>query len=197
MRPPRKPPDFLFFLVFLIVPVLAIIQGVYVLSHWSTPPKPLTLQQQIDALTQRVDALQVRIDAIDRRLSREAIYLYIRRINPQLVNRIAWRESGAIEGCSRVHHLDARLLTAVLQTESSFEPHAVGADRERGLGQITHVMAHQVGLPWDRAFNIHQNVCTAALLLKRFELRYGSARAALRRYNGGNAYASVVLARTT
>ncbi len=154
-----------------------------------------TIRHDQHQLEIQLGVLQKQVDALNKSAARAALYNYIHDVNPVLPVGTAWRVAGAIGQCARLHQVDPRLLTAVIQTESSFNPQAEGTHHDRGLGQITHQTARTIGLPWSQAFSIRSNACMSAMLLRHWQLRYGSMRASLRRYNGGTGYAQVVLAR--
>lgn len=104
------------------------------------------------------------------------------------------RIARAILDASDRHRIDPLLVLSVIETESHYEPQAVGLAGERGLMQITRSTAKVLELPWEDAFTIERNIEAGSKYLAQ-HLR-NNANAGIARYNGGSrAYAEQVLAR--
>ncbi len=94
------------------------------------------------------------------------------------------------------HGVDARLVHAVIETESNYRPRARSHKGARGLMQLMPATARQyaVGDPYDPRANVDAGVRHLKDLLSRFELRlalaaYNAGEATVRRYGGMPPYA--------
>jgi soluble lytic murein transglycosylase-like protein len=138
--------------------------------------EPLELQHALR------DAQEAYIRTLDNRLERAALRAYIRRINPLArVNEIA----DTIETCAHRNGVQLQLVLAVMQQESHFDDRAVGRHGERGLMQLTFSTARELGVRWDKAFDINTNVCAGAQYLANLVTRFGTPELAAQYYNGG------------
>lgn len=94
------------------------------------------------------------------------------------------RFDGEIAAAANRHGLDPRLLKAVVQTESSGNPLAVGSSGERGLMQLMPGTARQLGVT--NPFDAVQSLDGGARLLSRYLTQYdGDLTRALAAYNAG------------
>ena len=131
-------------------------------------------------------------DALARRAQIEV--LMTDRIETVNKKAPADRIARAILDASDRHRIDPLLVLSVIETESHYEPQAVGLAGERGLMQITRSTAEVLELPWEDAFTIERNIEAGSKYLAQ-HLR-NNANAGIARYNGGSrAYAEQVLAR--
>lgn len=146
--------------------------------------------------TQRLHAVQADRAALTEALLAFAIERHILKHNPRPHVDTARRITLAGLECSRLYNLDKMLLFATMHQESTFNPRAIGPAGERGLMQITRATAAEVGLPWQKAFDITANICAGAAYLAQHVRERGVERGLLR-YNGGGArgYPALVLAR--
>ena len=78
--------------------------------------------------------------------------------------------------------IDARLFRALTAQESAYDPSAIGADGEIGLGQLMPVIHRWCGIdPFHRA----ENLDCAARFLSDLLMKYGDEALALAAYNAG------------
>lgn len=141
----------------------------------------------------RLEAENAALRAATETLFVEAEIAHTNRRLPRAVVR---RIVAAGFACSAEHGIDPFLLFAAMQQESHFNPQAVGAAGERGLMQILRTTAGDLGLQWERAFDVQANTCAGAAYLAS-HVRARGIENGLRRYNGGGDphYDSRVLAR--
>ena len=80
--------------------------------------------------------------------------------------------------------VDAKLVLAIISTESAFDPAAVSAKNARGLMQLTSETAKRFGVqdPFNIDENIRGGISFLAYLMKRF---HGDVALALAAYNAG------------
>jgi soluble lytic murein transglycosylase-like protein len=111
------------------------------------------------------------------------------RVRPQLVERTAYDE--LIQTASARHDVDARLVKAVIQVESSFQPRARSSKGAMGLMQLMPATArrYQVRNVFDPRVNIETGTRHLRTLLREFELplalaAYNAGEAAVRRFGG-------------
>ncbi|MBF0177641.1 MAG: lytic transglycosylase domain-containing protein [Magnetococcales bacterium] len=89
-----------------------------------------------------------------------------------------------ISRAAQQNGLDPKLLRAVVQTESGFNPKAVSQAGAQGLMQLMPETAKELGVT--NSFNPEQNVMAGARYLKQLLDRYqGNKSAALAAYNWG------------
>lgn len=115
----------------------------------------------------------------------------------ELINEKAPAEriAKAVLNASEKHRADPLLALSVIETESTYNPNAVGLSGERGLMQITKRTAKSLDLPWDDAFDIERNVDAGVRYLAGHVRRIGN-KPVLTRYNGGGqGYAAHVMSR--
>ncbi len=79
--------------------------------------------------------------------------------------------------------LDKSIVRSVIQTESSWNPFAVGTSGEKGLMQIMPATAKMLGL--DNGFDPEANIEAGTRYLSEHYGKYGNYRDALARYNAG------------
>lgn len=132
-------------------------------------------------------------NAIAEQYRKEVIFLMIKK-RIEIINDRApsARIALAILKSSEETGIDPYWLTAVIEQESHYHVNAVGMDGERGLAQIMHSTATEIGLEWNQAFDIEMNVEAGARYLAQHYETTGSMRSALVRYNGDPEYATLV-----
>jgi soluble lytic murein transglycosylase-like protein len=101
-----------------------------------------------------------------------------------------------IERASEKHDVDARLVKAVIQVESSFKPRARSRKGAMGLMQLMPATArqYQARNPYDPSSNIDAGTKYLSKLLNEFELplalaAYNAGEGAVRRFGGIPPYA--------
>jgi soluble lytic murein transglycosylase-like protein len=93
-----------------------------------------------------------------------------------------------IEAVARLYGLDADLLRAIVQVESSFDPDAISARGAIGLMQIMPSTAAELGLsrPQETLFQPESNLRIGALYLRRLSSQFPSAtELVVAAYNAG------------
>ena len=102
----------------------------------------------------------------------------------------------AIVAAAKYYEIDPLLVAAVIEVESAYNPIAEGPIGERGLMQIRKSTAKDLGLDWNEAFRIEENIWAGTKYLSWHLADYGSMAKAASRYNGGSsAYAAKVMTR--
>ncbi len=116
------------------------------------------------------------------------------RIRPQLAEKTEY--DALIQTASAMHDVDARLVKAVIQVESSFQPRARSPKGAMGLMQLMPATArrYQVRNLFDPRVNIEAGTRHLRTLLREFELplalaAYNAGEAAVRRFGGIPPYA--------
>ena len=116
------------------------------------------------------------------------------KVRPQLVEKTAY--DALIETASARHEVDARLVKAVIQVESSFQPRARSPKGAMGLMQLMPATArrYQARNVFDPRVNIETGTRHLGTLLREFELplalaAYNAGEAAVRRFGGIPPYA--------
>ena len=101
-----------------------------------------------------------------------------------------------IESVATKHEVDARIVKAVIQVESAFQPHARSPKGAMGLMQLMPKTARQYAArnPFDPASNIDAGTKYLKRLLDEFELplalaAYNAGEGAVRRFGGIPPYA--------
>ena len=99
--------------------------------------------------------------------------------------------AGLISSAAAVHHVDARLIHAVIEQESNYEARARSRKGARGLMQLMPATARQygVGNSYDPKANIEAGVRHLKDLLTRLDLpkalaAYNAGEGTVRRYGG-------------
>jgi soluble lytic murein transglycosylase-like protein len=94
--------------------------------------------------------------------------------------------SALIESAARAQSLDPRLLRALIEQESGYQPCAVSSKGAKGLMQLMPDTASQFGV--EDPFDPDANVAAGAKFLKQLLDKYGGDRSlALAAYNSGPA----------
>lgn len=88
-----------------------------------------------------------------------------------------------IEAASKTYGLDADLIRAVIQTESSYNQNAVSSAGAQGLMQLMPGTAASLGVT--DSFDAQQNIFAGTQYLKQQLERFGDIRLALAAYNTG------------
>lgn len=88
-----------------------------------------------------------------------------------------------IEAAAKTCGLDADLIRAVIQTESSYNPGAVSSAGAQGLMQLMPGTAASLGVT--DSFDARQNIMAGTQYLKQQLTRFGDLRLALAAYNTG------------
>lgn len=88
-----------------------------------------------------------------------------------------------IEAASETYGLDADLIRAVIQTESSYNQNAVSSAGAQGLMQLMPGTAASLGVT--DSFDAQQNIFAGTQYLKQQLSRFGDIRLALAAYNTG------------
>ncbi len=93
--------------------------------------------------------------------------------------------AGLIQSAAQRHELDPALLSAVVQHESNFDPHAVSKAGAEGLMQLMPDTARELGVhdPFDPAQNVDAGASYLRGLIDRYHGRLDLALAA---YNAGS-----------
>ena len=139
-------------------------------------------EDQIELHRTLHDAESAYIRTLYSRLEHAALRAYIRQVNPRArVDVIA----DNIQACAQRYAVEPQLVLAVMQQESYFNHMAVGSHGERGLMQLTFATARELGVPWNKAFDIETNVCAGAKFLADLVARFGDPEKAAQHYNGG------------
>ena len=113
---------------------------------------------------------------------------------PQLAGKTAY--DPIIERAATRHDVDARIVKAVIQVESAFQPRARSSKGAMGLMQLMPRTARQYRArnPYDPASNIEAGTKYLKRLLDEFELplalaAYNAGEGAVRRFGGIPPYA--------
>ena len=113
---------------------------------------------------------------------------------PRLFNRTAF--DPIIESAATRHEIDARIVKAVIQVESAFQPRARSSKGAMGLMQLMPKTARQYKArnPYDPASNIEAGTKYLKRLLDEFDLplalaAYNAGEGAVRRFGGIPPYA--------
>lgn len=101
----------------------------------------------------------------------------LRSINPRLALGTSVKYAQALLEAAARWHLDPSLVMALVNVESSWNPHAVSVDGAEGLGQLIPSTAH--GLRVD-PFSVHGNLRGATAYLHRLLGLFRTAREPMR-----------------
>lgn len=96
---------------------------------------------------------------------------FINRVNPRLSANTATKIAHGIVGYSRMYGVDARLITAMIFTESGFNPYAVSHVGARGLGQLMPGTAASLGV--SNSLDTYQNLFGTVKLVRNHMNNYG------------------------
>lgn len=90
---------------------------------------------------------------------------HIRKVNPKLGDTLSEQIGRAIIGYSLQFDLDARLIMAIINTESHFRPNLVSRAGAMGLGQLMPVNVKETGI--SSAFDPIENIYGTCFLIRR------------------------------
>jgi hypothetical protein len=121
------------------------------------------------------------------------IALFIRKYNPKIDKKTAWREAAALVHYSGKYGVPSALTTAVAQAESAFNPNAISSKGACGVMQVmwgTHNgLLRSNGIQAAPGNNPladpEYSIAAGCLLLSRYIRAYGSLQKAIDRYYGG------------
>ncbi len=120
-------------------------------------------------------------------LERDRLLAYIKKRNPWIAPDAADRIADGILRWSGQYRLDARLVAALVATESSFNPKATSKVGAMGLGQLMPGTAKDLGVA--DAYDIEQNLKGTtnylSWLLRNWETHPQGREYALASYNWG------------
>jgi soluble lytic murein transglycosylase-like protein len=119
--------------------------------------------------------------------------LFIRKTNPKIDEKTAWREAAAFVHYSNKYGIPSALSTAVANAESTFDPDAISSKGASGVMQVmwkTHqgllksngIHATSISNPLS---DPEKAIAAGCLLLSRYLKAYGSLQLAMNRYSGG------------
>jgi soluble lytic murein transglycosylase-like protein len=119
--------------------------------------------------------------------------LFIRKTNPKIDAKTAWREAAAFVHYSAKYGVPFALSTAVGKAESTFNPDAVSSKGASGVMQVmwkihkgllnsNGIHASSTENPLSDPENA---IAAGCLLLSRYLRAYGSLQLAMKRYSGG------------
>lgn len=118
--------------------------------------------------------------------------IFIRKANPRLDAKTAWREAAAIAHFSSKYGVPSMLATAVAHTESTFDPNALSKKGASGVMQVMWRLHNPLlkangivssGGPNPLA-DPEQAIAAGCLLLSRFLRAYGTVASAMEKYYG-------------
>ncbi len=123
--------------------------------------------------------------------------LFIRKTNPKIDERTAWREAAAFVHYSAKYGVPYALTAAVAHAESTFNPDAVSPKGASGVMQIMwrvhNGLLQSHGIHPEPGSNPladpEKAIAAGCLLLSRYIRTYGSVQTAMNRYYGGNSSA--------
>lgn len=95
---------------------------------------------------------------------------FIKKVNPRLANSEALKIAQAVVGYSLKFGVDARLIMAIVMTESDFKPGTVSHAGAMGLGQLMPVNMQELGLT--NAFDTFQNLYGTVKLVRGHLMDY-------------------------
>jgi soluble lytic murein transglycosylase-like protein len=119
--------------------------------------------------------------------------VFIRKSNPGIDARTAWREAAALVHYSAKYGVPHVLTTAVARVESTFNPDALSSKGASGVMQVRWKLHNSLlrsnGInpePGDNPLcDPEKAIAAGCLLLSRYIRAYGSVQAAMERYYGG------------
>lgn len=97
---------------------------------------------------------------------------FIKKVNPRLSNGEALKIAQAVIGYSLKFGVDARLIMAIVMTESDFKPGTVSHAGAMGLGQLMPVNMQELGLT--NAFDTYQNLFGTVKLVRGHLMDYSN-----------------------
>lgn len=116
---------------------------------------------------------------------------YIRKVNPQLSVKTAWREAMALVYYSQKYNIPSDLVISIAKAESRFNPGAASKSGALGVMQVMwkvhNGMLRSKGIAPTREhmFDPERGVEAGVLILARYVKAYGTLQKALYRYYGG------------
>ena len=119
--------------------------------------------------------------------------LFIRKTNPKIDAKTAWREAAAFVHYSAKYGVPSALSTAVAKAESTFNPDAVSPKGASGVMQVMWKIHSGLlssnGIHASSGANPlsdpEKAIAAGCLLLSRYLRAYGSLNLAMNRYSGG------------
>jgi hypothetical protein len=119
--------------------------------------------------------------------------LFIRKTNPKIDAKTAWREAAAFVHYSAKYGVPSALSTAVGKAESTFNPDAVSSKGASGVMQVMWKIHKRLlnsnGIHASSSENPlsdpEKAIAAGCLLLSRYLRAYGSLQQAMNRYSGG------------
>ena len=112
---------------------------------------------------------------------------FIKKINPRLSTGQALDIAAGIIGFSLKYGVDARLIMAMVMTESSFNPNSTSSAGAMGLGQLMPSNVREMGL--NNAYDTMQNLSGTVRLVRRhleqYKSKFNSLILSLAAYNAG------------
>jgi len=122
------------------------------------------------------------------------IALFIRRSNPRIDEKTAWREAAALVHYSAKYGVPSALSTAVAKVESTFDPNAMSPMGAAGVMQVVWRIHNGllrangiIGTPGPNPLSDpEQAIAAGCLLLSRYIRATGSIQKALDRYLGAS-----------
>ncbi|MDR1514484.1 MAG: transglycosylase SLT domain-containing protein [Synergistaceae bacterium] len=119
--------------------------------------------------------------------------LFIRKTNPKIDAKTAWREAAALVHYSAKYGVPFALSTAVAKAESTFNPDAVSPKGASGVMQVMWKihkgLLNSNGIYAASGANPlsdpEKAIAAGCLLLSRYLRAYGSLQLAMNRYSGG------------
>ena len=138
-----------------------------------------SVSKQLAALEQKVAGALRELVAQSRAAARTAS-----AAGPTVARRSPTAFDGVIDAAAQKHELDPALLSAVIERESNYDPHAVSKAGAMGLMQLMPDTARGLGVrdPFDPAQNIEGGATYLRGLIDRY---HGRLDVALAAYNAG------------
>jgi soluble lytic murein transglycosylase-like protein len=138
-----------------------------------------SVSKQLAALEQKVASALRELVAQSRAAARPAS-----AAGPTAARRSPTAFDGVIDGAAQRHELDPALLSAVVERESNYDPHAISKAGAMGLMQLMPDTARGLGVrdPFDPAQNVEGGATYLRGLIDRYHGRLDFALAA---YNAG------------
>ncbi len=122
------------------------------------------------------------------------IAAFIRKVNPKISHKTAWREACALVFYSVKYGVPSDLAVGIAKTESRFNPAAQSKAGALGVMQVVWrvhngmLRAKGIAATRDHMFDPERGVEAGVLILSRYISAYGTVQKALNRYYGGIAH---------